>query len=59
MKIKIFNDVFIWISLPSSELENRKVLRYAIKENLIESNTTLKCIFNNYLFKYEIHKLKN
>ena len=62
MKIKesrIFNDVFIRISLPSSELEKKKVLRHAIKANLIKSNTTLKCVFNNYSFKYEIHELKN
>ena len=62
MKIKesrIFNDVFIRISLPSSELEKKKVLRHAIKANLIKSNTTIKCVFNNYSFKYEIHELKN
>ena len=59
---KIFNNVFIRISLPSSELEKKKVLRHAIKANLIKSNTTLKCVFNNYSFrkpKYEIHELKN
>ena len=59
MKIKesrIFNDVFIRISLPSSELEKKKVLRHTIKATLIKSNTTLKCVFNNYSFKYEIHE---
>ena len=35
------------------------MLRHAIKANLIKSNTTLKCVFNNYSFKYEIHELKN
>ena len=61
MKMKeslIFNDVFIMISLPSSELEKKKVLRHAIKANILKSNTILKCVFNNYSFKYEIHELK-
>ena len=56
---KILNNVVFRISLPSSQLEKKKVLRHAIKANLIKSNTTLKCVFNNYSFKYEIHKLKN